>query len=132
MSLYPTFQPDSTSVEHFPPHMLNTMSKAVQISDEYHSAITSFKELAALLYSCHGREIRGEHFIVNALEVYGRLRVWGEETRATLPAVSRSSLDDTLRKNIHLSNMVINILAKIRRQAENGKACDAMTSMRLR
>ena len=93
---------------------------------------SSFKELAALLYSCHGQEIRGEHFIVNALEVYGRLRVWGEEARATLPVASRSSLDDTLRKNIHLSNMVINILAKIRRQVENGKACDAMTSMRLR
>src|SRR6186713_1260344 len=37
---------------------------------------------------------------------YGRLRAWGEETRAVLPAASRGSLDDTLRKDPELKRTV--------------------------
>jgi hypothetical protein len=54
------------------------------------------------------------------LEEYGRIRTWGEESRAALPAASQSSLDETLRQDVSLRSVVTDILLRINQRAGHG------------
>ncbi|KAM0346235.1 hypothetical protein ACHAPU_005661 [Fusarium lateritium] len=53
-----------------------------------------------------------------ALNEYGRLKVWGEQSRATLPDPARGSLGDTLRHDETLKNNVAEIFLLLSRQLE--------------
>ncbi|CAI6287069.1 unnamed protein product [Periconia digitata] len=57
--------------------------------------------------------------VEKALDQYVRLRSWGEESRAILPADSRGSLDDVLRDNSTLKPIVSDVLRKIKRQIDH-------------
>jgi hypothetical protein len=59
--------------------------------------------------------------LTKALEEFGRLRIWGEQTRAGLHPLSRGSLDDILRKDPDLMDVVITTLLKLKRQVQLGK-----------
>ncbi|KAF2682187.1 hypothetical protein K458DRAFT_488874 [Lentithecium fluviatile CBS 122367] len=90
------------------------------ISARYTHCLQSLKELLILLDpSISSAPHHKEKCISKALAVYGRLRTWGEESRAALRAGSRGSLDDTLRKTYALKVMVDGILAKIQRQVKH-------------
>jgi len=91
------------------------------ISTTYTICLAHFRRLLAALNDASCAPIRlGEVKLSKALETYGRLRTWGEETRAALPALSRGSLDDTLRKNVVVRKMALDILAKLERQLQLG------------
>ena len=47
------------------------------------------------------------------LEEYGRARIWGDQTRAELPARARGSLDDTLRHDDELQQLVRGIFMRL-------------------
>ena len=54
------------------------------------------------------------------LNEYGRLKIWGDQTRASLPEKSPGSLDDTLKNESSLKDVVLNILRRL--QAQLGQA----------
>ncbi|KAH7174588.1 uncharacterized protein B0J16DRAFT_348844 [Fusarium flagelliforme] len=56
--------------------------------------------------------------IEKVLDGYGRLKVWGEQNRATLPASTRGSLDDVLRHDDGLNRNVVQILNRLIHQIE--------------
>ncbi|KAF5680066.1 tetratricopeptide-like helical [Fusarium heterosporum] len=56
--------------------------------------------------------------VEKALNEYGRLKIWGEQSRATLPDPARGSLGDSLRHDETLKNNVIAIFFLLSRQLE--------------
>ena len=52
---------------------------------------------------------------------YGRLRLWGSQSRATLPAHTRGSLDDMLRHDQTLRENVAAMFRLLMRQLELGR-----------
>ncbi|RBR25764.1 uncharacterized protein FIESC28_01446 [Fusarium coffeatum] len=56
--------------------------------------------------------------IEKALDGYGRLKVWGEQNRATISASTRGSLDDTLRHDDTLKKNVAQIFNLLTHQLE--------------
>ena len=104
------------------PHMGSAPSTSGDISARFTQCIQSLARLLALLNHPSSMESEyGKRITAKALVLYGRMRTWGEETRAVLPARSRSSLDEALRKHATLKETVRDILAKIDRQVEDGK-----------
>lgn len=97
------------------------------ISVRYSGCLTSLKEhlvalnLPGLTSTSGSGGYPTDTLVESVLEEFGRLRAWGEETRAALPAASRASLDHTLRKDDELKQTVGGILAKVQRQIERGE-----------
>ncbi|KAK3360710.1 hypothetical protein B0T25DRAFT_602509 [Lasiosphaeria hispida] len=56
----------------------------------------------------------------NVLHEYGRLNIWGDQTKANLPPRARGSLDDTLRHDAKLKNLVLGILLRLNTLLEKG------------
>jgi hypothetical protein len=77
------------------------------------------KSLLALLQ--RGPAKSDDTDLTRALDVYGRLRIWGEETRAILPSSSRGSLDDALRKDHKLKGIATRTLHRLKRKLELGR-----------
>jgi hypothetical protein len=95
---------------------------AADISTTYTSCLAHFRNLLTALNNDSCTPVRlGEVKISKVLESYGRLRTWGEETRAALPAASRGSLDDTLRKNEAVKETAVDVLAGLERQLQLGR-----------
>lgn len=93
------------------------------ISTTYTSCLEHFRRLLAALNDDSYTPIRPREVkLSKALESHGRLRTWGEETCAVLPASSRGSLDDTLRKNETVKETAFDILAKLERQLQLGRS----------
>ena len=55
------------------------------------------------------------------LDQYGRTKIWGDQTKADLPATARGSLDDTLRHDNELRSLVQAILVRLRGLLGQGK-----------
>jgi hypothetical protein len=92
------------------------------ISRSYIECLDQYRSLLTLIGHESSRAVKlRESELTNALEEYGRLRTWGEETRAALPSNARGSLDDTLRKEVDLKNVVTRTLARLQRQVQVGK-----------
>ncbi|KAF1952834.1 hypothetical protein CC80DRAFT_507591 [Byssothecium circinans] len=90
------------------------------ISERYEDCLTSFKTLLQNLSLPATPPTDDDGYLASkALEQYARFRTWGEETRATLPAASRGSLDDTLRKNESMKRTATSLILKIQRQVNN-------------
>jgi len=91
------------------------------ISRNYIECLEQFRTLFMLIDRESQRAAVGLEDINLALEEYGRLQTWGEETRAALPANARGSLDDTLRKDNALKDAAIGTLIRLQRQVQIGK-----------
>lgn len=92
------------------------------IDQAYAQCLNSLKDLIVqLTYPPHDDLRHDERSLPKALDTYGRLRTWGEESRAALPAGSRESLDQILRQEDKMRNAVVKTLAKIHRQALSGE-----------
>ncbi|KAJ5184564.1 hypothetical protein N7472_009404 [Penicillium cf. griseofulvum] len=63
----------------------------------------------------------GQVHLAKILEEYGRTKVWGDQTKAELPARARGSLDDTLRHDVELKYLVQAILMRLRALLNQGK-----------
>jgi hypothetical protein len=93
----------------------------VSIADACSQCFTGLEDLIRRLHAQISLDIdEREGLDMMALELYGRMGTWSEESRAALPAASRGSLDDTLRDDKELHGVVVDILLKIHRQIEFG------------
>jgi hypothetical protein len=87
------------------------------IDQAYTQCLNNLKDLIVqLTHESNDNFHRDERDLPRALEAYGRLRTWGEDSRAALPAGSRGSLDHSLRQDDKMRNTFVKILAKIQRQ----------------
>jgi hypothetical protein len=90
----------------------------LDISQAFTACLQLHKILLALLQRKPGPCDDAD--LAKVLNVYGRLRIWGEETRAILPPSSRGSLDDVLRKDPKLRGIAMRILQRLKRKVELG------------
>src|ERR1700753_1176892 len=88
----------------------------IEISQCFLECLNLYRKLLTLMSQKSFQIIKlKEVDVTKALEEYGRLRTWGEESRAIISANSRGSLDDVLRKDKELKDAVIIKLEKIKR-----------------
>ena len=92
----------------------NLSAKA--ISETYLDCIQLCRRL---LYSLGDQSCRVIHLkqvsLERVLDEYGRLQVWGEQARAVLPQYARGSLDDILRNDHNLKEVVNGMLSQLHR-----------------
>lgn len=89
-------------------------SEKTSLAESYARCMESYREFLSLLTKQDCRVVlRGQLKAERAAEEYGRLSIWGEQTRAFLPDKSRGSLGDTLRKNDTVKRVMHSILAQL-------------------
>lgn len=54
-------------------------------------------------------------------DAYGRIKIWGEQTKADLSSRERGSLADTLRHDKELKKLIKDILKRLRNILREGK-----------
>lgn len=92
------------------------------ISKSYAEYIQSFLGFVLALSEEDCRVLRLEQVeLSQVLEEYGRTNVWGDQTKAALPARARGSLDDTIRHDTELS-LVQGIVTRLRLLLNHGKS----------
>jgi hypothetical protein len=102
---------------------LSTGVSGSSLSELYIECIQSFGEFLLVLSEKDCRIIcLGQVHLSKILEEYGRIKVWGDQTKADLPARARGSLDDTLRHDVELRNLVQAILMRLRALLSQGKS----------
>lgn len=92
------------------------------LSELYIECIQSFAEFLVVLdeKDCRVICLQQVH-LPEILEEYGRVKVWGDQTKAELPARARGSLDDTLRHDDKLRDLVQAILMRLKALLSQGK-----------
>jgi hypothetical protein len=91
----------------------------IDISPVFIACLQLHKSLLALLQ--RGLDKGDDGNLASALNIFGRLRIWGEETRAILPSSSRGSLDYALRKDPKLKGIATRTLQRLKRKLELGR-----------
>lgn len=88
----------------------------------YSGCISSFAKFVLALNE-PGCDVicRDEIRLNQVFEEYGRTKIWGDQSRANLPARARGSLDDTLRHNVDLKSLVRGILERLKALLQQGK-----------
>jgi hypothetical protein len=100
---------------------LSTRASSPSLSELYVECIQSFGEYLLVLSEKDCRVIRlGQVHLPEILEEYGRTKVWGDQTKADLPARARGSLDDTLRHDAELKYLVQAILMRLKALLSQG------------
>lgn len=93
------------------------------LSESYIECIQSFGKFVLALDEKDCRVIHLEQVdLPEILEEYGRIKIWGDQTKADLPARARGSLDDTLRHEDELKCLVQAILMRLRGILGQGKS----------
>lgn len=101
---------------------LSTKANAPSISELYGECIQSFGRFLLALSEEDCCVIRLEQVrLPEILDEYGRTKIWGDQTKADLPARARGSLDDTLRHDDELKHLVQAILMRLRALLGQGK-----------
>lgn len=59
--------------------------------------------------------------VTHLTDEYGRFKLWGEQSRANLPAKARGSLDDNLRSDSHTKALISSILSVFQVLLKQGK-----------
>lgn len=98
------------------------MEETESISGLFAECLNSFGSLIIALSNekcrvVHLDQIRPVHMF----EEYGRFKIWGDQTKAELPSSARGSLDDTLRRDAELKDLVQGILKRLRAVLSRGK-----------
>lgn len=87
-------------------------SAPASIHNSYNDCLEKTRQfLAATGYPDHVSQA-----VQTGLEVMGRLKTWGDESKAEMFATSRGSLDDVLRKDVKMHEMVVRILSRMCKQ----------------
>ncbi|OIW26837.1 hypothetical protein CONLIGDRAFT_707345 [Coniochaeta ligniaria NRRL 30616] len=93
---------------------MSALSESSSISAVFEQCIQSFRTLLLLLQDDECRATRLEQVdLASVLEEFGRLRIWGDQTKANLPCLARGSLDDTLRNDREINELVQGILLRL-------------------
>ena len=100
-------------------------NEEVYIAELYSCCLRSFGLLLVSLEaeSCRAVQL-GYIDSSHVVDEYGRLNVWGEQSRANLPARARGSLDDTLRNDDDVRSMVQGILLRLDAILGKGKSIE--------
>lgn len=97
-------------------------SRSQSLAELFRSSIDDYSELLLALGDEDCDVVKLQQISVeNALDGYGRLKVWGEQNGATLSSSARDSLDDILRRDDTLKNNVAKILNLLIHQLEAGR-----------
>lgn len=105
-----------------PPSRPLTTLERPALSVSYSKCVELYKRFLALLGKQNCRIIRLEQANVGKiLEEYGRLQIWGEQTRAALPERTRGSLDDAIRNDDSLKDAVDSVLMQLSRHLSMGR-----------
>jgi hypothetical protein len=93
----------------------------LNISRSYSECLQKFRKfLIGVGNKSSQSEALREPDVTKALEKYGRLRTWGEETCGALPSSSRGSLDDKLRNDEDMKKTIVRTLQRLKRGIEAG------------
>ena len=85
------------------------------LSELYGICMEAFKKLLLTLSEENCRVVHLEQVYVPAiLDEYGRAKIWGDQSKADLPARARGSLDDTLRHDDDLKKLVRGVFLRLR------------------
>ncbi|KAI0443545.1 hypothetical protein F4803DRAFT_307094 [Xylaria telfairii] len=85
------------------------------LSELYFESIGSFAKFVLALSQPDCDAIcRNEVHLPQIFEQYGRTKIWGDQSKADLPASARGSLDDTLRHDDDLKSLVRSILQRLK------------------
>lgn len=85
------------------------------LSNIFADCIASYKKLLLALNAEGCSAVRLEMVDVQrVLDEFGRTKIWGDQTKATLPPRARGSLDDTLRNSPEIQDTVRGILGRLR------------------
>ncbi|ORY12687.1 hypothetical protein BCR34DRAFT_287730 [Clohesyomyces aquaticus] len=89
------------------------------ITDEFSTCIQVYRGILSIMGQRSDAlpNIKQAH-IMQSLEEYGRLRMWGEQTRADLQPDTRGSLDNTLRDDGELKDAAVSMLRSLRTQLQ--------------
>jgi len=92
------------------------------LAECYGRSVRSFAELLVALYDKRCRVVHLDQIHLPQIsDEYGRLKIWGDQTKAELPARARGSLDDTLRRDDELKQLVRGILRRLAAILKQGK-----------
>lgn len=80
----------------------------------HHNYNKCFADASRLLAGGKSEVLKLDKDIISAcLDVLARLRVWGDESKAELPAVTRGSLDDVLKNESRMRGVVLRNLSRV-------------------
>lgn len=103
------------------------------IAELYDRCIESFRVLLVILgaESCRAVQL-GYIDTTQVGDEYGRFRIWGEQSRANLPEKARGSLDDTLRRDEEVKDIVTSTLLRLEAVLSQGMCQPKRTHSQLR
>lgn len=92
------------------------------LSESYQEGLKSFRAflLALSEEGCRVIQLEQVH-LPDLLEECGRIKIWGDQTKADLPANARGSLDDTLRHDTELQHLALGIFTRLKGLLSQGK-----------
>ncbi|KAI0548223.1 hypothetical protein F4679DRAFT_551675 [Xylaria curta] len=91
-----------------------TEAVSSSLAELYFVCIESFAKLVVALSEPECDVIRRDDVrLSQILEEYGRIKIWGDQIKADLPARARGSLDDVLRDDRDLKSLVRGILQRL-------------------
>lgn len=92
------------------------------LSEWFGNCMQTFREFLLALGddNCHSILLK-QVDISEVLGEYGRAKIWGEQSKADLPARARGSLDDVLRHDDNLRQLVQGIFARLGALLSQGK-----------
>lgn len=100
---------------------LTSEPSGATVFGSFAQCIDSFGNFIVALSASDSRPTRlGQVDNESLLEEYGRLRIWGDQAKADFPARARGSLDDTLRHDNELKDMVLGILLRLKALLDTG------------
>jgi hypothetical protein len=92
------------------------------LAELYFECINSFAKFVLALSEPDCDAIcRDEVRLPQIFEEYGRTKIWGDQSKADLPARARGSLDDILRHDNDLKSLVRGILQRLKVLLQQGK-----------
>lgn len=93
------------------------------LCESYQKCIDAFRTFILALGedSCRVIHLEQVH-LPDILDQYGRAKIWGDQSRADLPARARGSLDDVLRHEESLKKTVRGIFVRLERVLDEGES----------
>lgn len=92
------------------------------LSELYREGVKAFRGFLQALSEDNCRVIHLEQVhLPDLLDEYGRIHIWGCQTKADLPAYAPGSLDDTLRHDNELQDIVLGILMRLKELLSEGQ-----------
>lgn len=100
----------------------STTANPASLSEWFGNCMQAFREFLLALGEANCRTIVLKQVdLSEILEEYGRAKIWGEQTKADLPARARGSLDDVLRHDEDLKKLVQGIFMRLGALLRQGK-----------